>query len=156
MLTQKRLRETLDYNPATGTFTFIKGKRKGRIAGTQHDDRGFLKVSIDNRRHLLHRLAWLWMTGAMPRWNIEHINGDRSDNRWCNLREGDRSQKREHRPSWREPTGIPGLWQVDDRIEAMVEIQGAVINLGSFRSVEEARSEINMVFKGAGRRSQAA
>lgn len=149
MLTQKRLREVLDYNPETGIFTFVKGKRKGKIAGTQHDNRGFVKVAIDNRRYLLHRLAWLWMTGSMPRWNIEHINGNRDDNRWRNLREGDRSQKREHCPPWREPTGLPGMWRVDDRIEAMVEVQGTVINLGSFASVKEARAEIDLVFKRA-------
>ena len=59
MLTQTRLREVLHYDPATGIFTFVKGRRKGTIAGTRHDGRGFLRVSIDNERHLLHRLAWL-------------------------------------------------------------------------------------------------
>lgn len=57
MLTQERLREVLHYDPDTGIFTFVKGRRKGKVAGTRHDGRGFLKVSIDNERHLLHRLA---------------------------------------------------------------------------------------------------
>ena len=81
-----------------------------------------LKVSIDNRRHLLHRLAWLWMTGALPRWNVEHINGDRSDNRWANLRQGERDLKLEHRAPLREPTDIKDVWQIEDRFEATVEI----------------------------------
>lgn len=56
MLTQKRLREVLHYNPEAGIFRFAKGTRKGKVAGTLHDDRGFPKVSIDNERHMLHRL----------------------------------------------------------------------------------------------------
>lgn len=124
MLTQKRLREILTYDPVTGIFTFAKGKRRGRIAGTAHDPRGFLKVQIDNERHLLHRLAWLWMTGTMPRWSVEHVNGDRSDNRWDNLREGNRPQKTTHRAPWREPTSTAGVWLVGGRYEAMVEVDG--------------------------------
>lgn len=82
MLTQKRLYEVLDYDPASGTFIWINGSRKGKVAGTRQDNRGFMKVSIDGRRHLLHRLAWLWMTGAMPRANLAHLNGHHGDNRW--------------------------------------------------------------------------
>src|SRR5690606_4203223 len=107
----------LTYDPITGIFTFARGKRKGRVAGTAHDPRGFLKVQIDNERHLLHRLAWLWMTGTMPRWSVEHINGDRSDNRWENLREGNRPQKTTHRAPWREPTSTAGVWHVEERYE---------------------------------------
>jgi len=66
MLSQKRLREILHYDPKTGIFSWTCGKRKGQVAGTRHDERGFLKVSIRNRRHVLHRLACPWMTGAMP------------------------------------------------------------------------------------------
>lgn len=109
MLTQKRLREILTYDPVNGIFTFARGKRKGKIAGTAHDPRGFQKVQIDNERHLLHRLAWLWMTGRMPRWSVEHANGDRSDNRWKNLREGNRPQKTTRRALWREPTSTAGV-----------------------------------------------
>lgn len=142
MLTQKRLREILHYDPQTGIFTFVKGSRQGKVAGAQHDARGQLKVAIDHQRYLLHRLAWLWMTGAMPRSNVEHINGDRADNRWENLREGERGQKTEHRAPWREPTAIKGVWQVEDRFEAMATIAGITMNLGSFATAEEAGAEI--------------
>lgn len=149
MLTQKRLREILHYDPKTGIFTFVKGRRKGKIAGAQHDARGLLKVSIDNRRHLLHRLAWLWMTGAPPRWNVEHINGDRSDNRWANLRQGERDLKLEHRAPLREPTGIKGVWQVEGRFEAMVKVAGVTMNLGGFATTEEAAEAIARVHQRA-------
>lgn len=149
MLTQKRLREILTYDPVTGIFTFAKGKRKGKIAGTAHDPRGFQKVQIDNERYLLHRLAWLWMTGTMPRWSVEHINGDRSDNRWSNLREGNRPQKTGYRAPWREPTSTLGVWLVGDRYEAMVEVDGVMINLGAFESQEDAAIAIARVHQRA-------
>lgn len=145
MLTQKRLHQVLHYDPGTGSFTFARGRRKGKVAGTRHDDRGFLKVAIDGERHLLHRLAWLWMTGAMPRWNVEHINGDHGDNRWANLREGDRMQKRTHRAPRREPAGIPGVWYVGERFEAVMDIAGVTRNIGTFATQAEASAAIAKV-----------
>ncbi|MFO1202561.1 MAG: HNH endonuclease [Tabrizicola sp.] len=118
MLIQKRLHEILRYDPGTGIFTWTCGKRKGQVAGTRHNERGDLKVSIDNRRYLLHRLAWLWMTGAMPRWDIAHANGDHVDNRWGNLVEANRMQHSSTRGPMRLPTGIEGIWSVGDRFEA--------------------------------------
>ncbi len=142
MLTQKRLREVLHHAPESGAFTWLRGRRKGRVAGTRHDHRGFLKVGIDGERHLLHRLAWLWMTGIWSRWRIEQINGDHADNRWSNLREGSRLQKRDHRPARREITGIPGVWRVGSRFEALVQVAGVTMNLASFPSARMARAAI--------------
>ncbi|MBL4930053.1 HNH endonuclease [Fuscibacter oryzae] len=152
MLTQQRLHQVLDYDPDTGVFTFVKGSRKGRIAGTRHDDRGFLKVSIDNRYHLLHRLAWLWMSGTMARSNVKHINGDRSDNRWKNLREAGRSQKEQHCPPRTEPTATRGVWKIGDAYEAMVLLDEAVINLGRFETEELAAAAIKSVYARARKR----
>ena len=142
MLTQKRLRQVLHYDPKTGIFTWIKGDRSGEIAGTRHDNRGSLKVSIDNERHLLHRLAWLWMTGFMPRANVEHVDGDHSNNRWSNLREGQRMQKAVHRALWRDATGVEGVWSVGGKFVATIAADGIVLNLGEFATAEEARLAI--------------
>jgi hypothetical protein len=149
MLTQKRLCEVLNYTPETGLFTWAKGARKGKVAGTMHDGRGDLKVSIDNERHLLHRLAWLWMTGGVSRWSVEHINGDHGDNRWANLREGDRGQKRQYQALWREPTSSPGVWQVGDQFEAMIHAEGRAFNLGSFSSITDARAVVAVALQRA-------
>ena len=82
MLTRKRLREKLRYDPTTGIFTFARGKRRGMVAGTTHDARGFLKVSIDTERHLLHRLAWLWMTGLHAPVSVEQSRQQAQDWSW--------------------------------------------------------------------------
>jgi hypothetical protein len=85
MLTQKRLCDVLHYDAETEIFTWTKGDRRSKIAGTVHDDRGYLNVSVDNKRYPLHRLAWLWMTGFHARSTMGHVNGDHGDNRWANL-----------------------------------------------------------------------
>ena len=142
MLTQKRLREVLHCNPDTGSFTWAKGRRAGNAAGTLHDDRGCLKVAIDVERHLLRRLAWLWMTGAMPRCTIKHVDGNRGNNTWANLREGDRSQKDGRRGPFHEPTGIEGIWGVGTRFEAAIAADGLVLSLGTFATKVEVQEEI--------------
>ena len=58
MLPQRPLHDTLHDDPQPGIFRWPSGKRKGQAAGSGHDQRGCLKVSINNRRHLPHRLTW--------------------------------------------------------------------------------------------------
>ena len=149
MLTQKRLREVLHYDPETGIFTFRKGTRKGKVAGTLHDDRGYLKVSIDNKRHMLHRLAWLWMTGLHSRSTIEHINGDNCDNSWSNLREGLGWARETHRAPFPEPTQYRGVYQLGDRFEALIPVASEVLNIGSYSTAEDARDAIDQQVKAA-------
>lgn len=60
------LRQVLHHEPHTGIFTWTKGLKKSSVARTVHDERGFMKVSIASKRYLMHRLAFLWMTSAMP------------------------------------------------------------------------------------------
>jgi hypothetical protein len=92
------------------------------------------------------------MTGSMPRWSVEHINGDRTDNRWENLREGQRPQKAIYRAPWREPTSTPGVWQVGERFEAMVDVGGVTFNLGAFETHEAAADAIARIHKQARQR----
>jgi len=89
-ITYERLRENLTYNPDTGEFIWNITKcgraQKGDKTGTKFDN-GYMHIYVDGHRYKSHRLAFLWMTGRFPVEFVDHINGIRDDNRWCNLRE---------------------------------------------------------------------
>lgn len=94
MLTQATLRELLDYDPLTGIFKWRVStpfRRPDRIAGTR-STLGYVKITISDKRYSAHRLAFLWMVGAIPTNDVDHVNGIRDDNRWVNLRSATRSE----------------------------------------------------------------
>ena len=93
------------YNPETGLLQrkIYLGKHgrtvtrnAGEITGAPTAN-GYLQVSFGGRPHLVHRVAYLWMTGRWPQKHMDHVNGDRSDNRWINLRLATQSQNSANR-----------------------------------------------------------
>jgi hypothetical protein len=90
-LTLARLKELLTYHPQAGIFTWNRTLRGGgasldKPAG--HVSRfGYIVICIDQRKHYAHRLAILYTTGAHPAHNVDHIDGDRSNNKITNLRD---------------------------------------------------------------------
>ena len=95
MQSVERLRECLDYNPDTGVFTFkvALGKkiRPGKIAGWVSSF-GYLIITIDGVDYRANRAAYAIVTGALPKGLVDHINTDKLDNRWKNLRLADKSK----------------------------------------------------------------
>jgi hypothetical protein len=94
-LTLDRLHHLLDYNPETGEFTrrvTAGGKPVGSRAGSLND-KGYVKLRIDGHVHAAHRLAWFISTGKWPRFEVDHVDGVRSDNRFSKLREADPTQQ---------------------------------------------------------------
>ena len=83
MLSHARLLDLIDYDPATGA---IVRRANGRIARASHAA-GYVQMMLDGTMYLGHRLAWFFVSGYWPKAVIDHVNGDRADNRIANLRE---------------------------------------------------------------------
>lgn len=145
MLTAERLRELLDYNPETGALTRLtrpaQRSRIGDVVGWT-GAYGYTIVAVDGRDYLAHRLAWLHVHGRWPTADIDHINGDRADNRLENLREVTRGQNLQNQRRARRDnrTGILGVSYRADRgsWRAHIGAGGRQHHLGTFATPQEA------------------
>lgn len=142
-LTQCRLQEVLDYNPETGEFLCKGPTRGGVIAGTLAGclcGDGYRRISIDNQVYLAHRLALLYMIGEWPDKDIDHINGSRSDNRICNLREATGSQNMQNNNKAHGRSKYRGVWwhKRGGKWEAAIKIDGKSVYIGLFLTEELA------------------
>jgi hypothetical protein len=145
MLTAKRLREVLHYNPETVIFTRLiatsPNTKIGQTVG--HTNRtGYLYAMIDNQTYSVHRLAWLYETGNFPEHNIDHINGDKMDNRISNLRDVTRqiNMQNERRARVTNKSGLQGAHFRKERNKwvAQLRVNGKAKRFGSFNTPEEA------------------
>lgn len=141
MLTQRRLKEVLGYNPETGLFVWrvrLCTKVKiGSVAGC-FDSKGYVIITIEDKPYKAHRLAWLYMEGAFPKHFIDHINSVPSDNRWINLREATWSESNANRKSTSK-SGLKGVRQTpSDRWLAQIRLDGKNKHLGIFATKEKA------------------
>ena len=117
MLTYSRVVELLTYEPETGLFRWnVNAGRWGRIkAGTVagsagNHGGGYVEINIDGTLYKAHRLAWLYMTGKMPENQVDHINCDRADNKWSNLRAATLRQNLTNKTAYKNNTsGSPGV-----------------------------------------------
>jgi hypothetical protein len=161
-LTAELIRSLMEYNPDTGLLTWKprplemfpaatpssqyalwaawNAKNAGREACACVDG-GYKSGGLFYNKLRAHRAAWAIMTGKMPAEHIDHINGDGTDNRWCNLRlatyaENAKNQKL-HRTNTSGHTGVS--WAADKQKWIAYFWDGRTSRkLGSFDDVEEA------------------
>lgn len=102
------LKECLNYDQVTGVFTWKQRPRSHfkadwsfinwnkRWAGTEagwkdktsaDKEKFYLKISVNSEDYKAHRLAWVFITGSWPNKLIDHVDGDRLNNKAINLRE---------------------------------------------------------------------
>ena len=145
-LTIERLMELLHYDPETGLFTRLidagtSGKsRAGCIAGTRRHD-GYVFIIIDRRSYSAHRLAWFYVHGRWPGHEIDHVDGNPSNNRLQNLREATHKENTRNRGAQRNNAlKLKGV-SYDarrERFRACIVVDGRCSQIGYFQTAEEA------------------
>lgn len=151
-LNQELLKQHLNYDPDTGIFTrkiaLTKRTFVGQEIGCKHSQ-GYIEIRLLGKRYLAHRLAWLYMTGSFPEYEIDHINHSREDNRFSNLRSVTRSTNQRNKTNQvNNKSGCPGVYWNTGHKKWIVQVKtkGLRNNLGSFSTKEEAisvRNEFN-------------
>jgi hypothetical protein len=142
-LTAERLRELLSYDPETGVFTWISGRLRTHKAGSLQCD-GYTRIKIDGACLKAHRLAWLYIHGKWPAKHIDHINGIRTDNRLCNLREctdaeNSQNRRRASKSSASELLGVARrVKRGKVRWQAVISVGKESRWLGAFSTPEQA------------------
>lgn len=146
ILTQERLKELLHYNPHTGVFTrlSLKSCQKKYVAGSVITN-GYIQIGIDNKRILAHRLAFIYMGVDMEDLRVDHIDGNKKNNRFSNLRLANFSQNAENKKRSKLGTksGLMGAChhKQTDKYVSEITTNGVRQYLGIFDTAKEAHDE---------------
>ncbi len=166
--TAEQLRELLHYDPATGQFKRRWGSggngrhpdRTGEIVGTvakaaskrracavialgSISPRRLANGGFRKRAYKAHQLAWLYTYGEWPDREIDHINGDGTDNRIANLRLATTAQNGYNKGIRIDnKSGIKGVTWSERSQKWLVHVGqgGKIHHVGLFSTIEEARA----------------
>lgn len=141
-LTIERLRQVLRYEPATGNFFWVHRDTHKSKLGKQASiirSHGYLSVCIDSVYYYTHRLVWMYVNGRMPD-VIDHINGNKQDNRIENLRSVDQKTNAENvvKPRKHNKSGLIGAYKAKNKFKSKIKIDGKYVYLGMFETPEDA------------------
>ncbi len=158
MLSPQLLRELLVYDPTSGECTWrsravhhFKDERYAarwnqRFAGKRaggSDGNGYRTIAIFRHSYKLHRLAFLYMLGEWPPFQVDHVNHVRTDNRWENLRAVTHATNSRNITMRRDNTSGTNGVNYDrkrNRWRASAMCDGRQYHLGRFLTKDEAKA----------------
>lgn len=134
MLTAKRLREVLWYSPEIGIFLWraptSNRVKVGKMAGRLSKKDGYIRISLEGKSYLAHRLAFLYMTGDWPSGEVDHRYWRPDDNRWKHIRDVTHSLNQAHKKTANRTSksgvlcihwdSVNQKWRLQTRIEKKV------------------------------------
>jgi hypothetical protein len=139
------VRKLLEYDASTGLLTWLPRPEKNvsaRIAGKtagSPNQRGYIIVTINGCDYQGHRVAWVLHYGRWPAKQIDHINGNKGDNRICNLREVTQVENSRNAKLNRNNTsGHCGVLREEGKWTACIMVRGRLIRLGTFKLIDDA------------------
>ena len=145
ILDSTRIREILDYNPDTGEFYWkIKSNKRAPIGAKAGGitNGGYGYISYLNKRYSMSHLAWIHFYGKPPLMYLDHINGNRFDNRISNLREATPAENMQNirKAPKNSSHGFLGAYFDKDKNlwRSKIRVNGAKKSLGYFKTPEEA------------------
>ena len=160
------LRECFLYDEATGElrwkdrppnhfdtknrFAIWRNRCAGQIAGTTAGN-CYREVGLDGEVYRVHRIVWKLTTGGEPPETIDHIDGDRSNNSWINLRAATSSQQQWNKRLYRNNTsGKSGVILHQGKWMAQINHNRVHQYLGMFDTIEQASQAYNAAARSRG------
>lgn len=124
------LHERLSYDSSKGLLRWKEWKDcpsrawnkrfKGELVGGVRKD-GYVGFALETKKYKVHRVVWAMVTGFWPQGEIDHINGNRSDNRFENLREATRADNARNKTLYKvNKSGYPGVTKINGRWVARI------------------------------------
>lgn len=128
------------FDKATGEIikTMSNGDER-RSLGSRHSA-GYRVTRFDAEVVHIHRLAFFLVEGEWPECQVDHINGNRADNRWCNLRKvsAETNMQNLRQATSASSSGLLGAYTYGHRWRSQIRTQAGLVNLGTFDTAEEA------------------
>jgi hypothetical protein len=143
MITQSYLQQILNYDAKAGIFTWKINKGRlckvGNVAGST-DSWGHRQICIDGKKILAHRLAWIYVYGELPKYQIDHIDGNKQNNSIQNLRDVNQFINQQNRNKARidNSSGFMGVKKSGKKYIATIKANKQRFYLGTFDAAEKA------------------
>ncbi len=154
MSSVEELRRFLHYDPETGEMSWklspSHAVKSGAKIGSGLHSKGYRKVSFQGKTYMYHRVAWALHYGNWPETILDHINGDKTDNRLANLRTSNPYENGKNKVCHRSGK-LFGVHKLRGKFVASLRDykKNKVVHIGCFQTQEEASAAVFGYVKGA-------